>query len=247
MKRAWPWLIAVAVLAVGLYYADLLRLNFPSETRFPIRGIDVSHHQRQIGWFEVSLHDVKFAYIKATEGTDFKDPRFVYNWTQCPLDQIVPGAYHFYNFCKPGRAQALNFLSVLPVAVHRSSATVLPPALDLEFSGSCRRAPSQVEFKREITAFVKTLSTRYSGPPVFYVTEEIYKRYLEGHRQEYPPHLLWIRDVVKQPRLQPCREWTFWQYAATGKIPGAPGPTDLNVFCGTREEFEFLIRPGGSS
>src|SRR5262249_43367721 len=100
---------------------------------------------------------------------------------------------------------------------------------------------SQAEFKREVTAFMKEIAPRFPRPPVFYVTEEVYKRYLEGHRQEFPPHLLWIVDIVKEPRSAPCTEWTFWQYGALGRVPGVPGPTDLNVFCGTPEQLAELV------
>src|SRR3954470_18330970 len=104
-KEAAIGLGILGLAGAGLYYAGLLRLNFPSEKRFPVRGIDVSHHQGHIGWFEASLHDVRFAYIKATEGTDFQDPTFLYNWQQCPYNHIARGAYHFFNFCRPGREQ----------------------------------------------------------------------------------------------------------------------------------------------
>jgi len=234
----WIFLgLAVAALAAaGLYDAGLLRFNFPSPERFPVRGIDVSHHQGHIGWFEAGLHNVQFAYIKAREGTDYRDPQFEYNWSQCPHDLIARGAYHFFNFCTPGKDQARNFLQVVP-----PDPQALPPALDLEFSGNCRREPSQAAMKREVTSFVKEISIRFPEPPVFYVTQAFYKRYLEGHEQEYPPHRLWIRDVVSEPRRAPCTEWTFWQYGALGRIPGIHGPTDLNIFCGTLEEFAALI------
>src|SRR4051812_46569984 len=159
--------LALACIGAGLYYAGLLRLNFPSEKRYPVRGIDVSHHQGHIGWFEAGLHDVQFAYIKATEGTDFQDPQFLYNWTQCPYNHIARGAYHFFNFCTPGIYQARNFLKVVP-----ADADALPPALDLEFSGSCRRMPPRAEFIREVSSFVRAISGRFPERPVFYVTQD---------------------------------------------------------------------------
>jgi lysozyme len=235
LKRFVRLLIVVILGIAGAFYAGLLRLNFPSPERFPVRGIDVSHHQGHISWFEASLHGVKFAYIKATEGTDYRDSGFLYNWQQCPYNQIARGAYHFFNFCTPGRAQARNFLAVVPADPH-----ALPPAIDLEFSRNCRHKPNRAVFKHEVTAFMREISPRFPRPPVLYVSEEVYRRYLEGHRQEYPPHLLWIVDVVKTPRLAPCAEWIFWQYAAFGKVPGVRGPTDQNVFCGTPEEFARL-------
>src|SRR5262249_22731749 len=134
-------------------------------------------------------------------------------------------------------AQARNFLAVVP-----TDPTALPPALDLEFSGNCKRRPSPAEFKREVTAFVKEISARFPGPPVFYVSREIYKRYIDGHRPEFPPHSLWIENLVGEPKGTPCTDWTFWQYGVLGHVPGVKGPADLNVFCGTEEEFKKLSR-----
>src|SRR5207244_255331 len=96
--------------------------------RFPIQGIDVSRHQGHIGWFEAGLSGVQFAYIKATEGADFKDPHFLYNWNACRSSTLVCGAYHYFSFCGPGSDQARNFLAMVPPDAH-----ALPPALDLEF------------------------------------------------------------------------------------------------------------------
>ena len=96
---------------------------------------------------------------------------------------------------------------------------------------------------REVSAFLKAISVRYPGRPVLYVTPDFYKRYIEGHRADYPPHYLWIRNVVREPSLVPCEEWTFWQYADHARVPGIKGPVDLNVFCGNAEQFSQLLLP----
>ncbi|HEY7771115.1 GH25 family lysozyme, partial [Longimicrobium sp.] len=41
-----------------------------------VRGIDVSRWQGAVDWNAVAGDDVEFAFIKATEGGDFTDPRF---------------------------------------------------------------------------------------------------------------------------------------------------------------------------
>jgi lysozyme len=235
MNRRWGWgivTIVVVVAIVVLYRAGLIRLNVPSPERFPLQGIDVSRHQGHIGWFEASLHGVRFAYLKATEGADFRDPQFLYNWSQCPYNGIRRGAYHFFNFCRDGTSQARNFLRTVP-----HDAQALPPALDLEFSPNCRRVPTRAEMKKIIADFVTEVSKQIPGRPVFYITPDFYKRYIDGRRDEFPPHILWIRNVIKEPSLKPCSEWTFWQFADNGRIPGIHGPVDLNVFCGSQDQF----------
>lgn len=47
------------------------------------QGIDVSHHQGYIDWEMVAADgSVKFAYIKASEGTTHQDTRYDYNITE---------------------------------------------------------------------------------------------------------------------------------------------------------------------
>ncbi len=46
----------------------------------PIQGIDVSYWQGDIDWNQARAAGVRFAYIKATEGGDHLDPKFLDNW-----------------------------------------------------------------------------------------------------------------------------------------------------------------------
>lgn len=61
-----------------------------------ILGIDVSHYQGTIDWQQVAATGVvKFALIKATEGTGYIDPSFADNVRGARAHGIIPGAYHF--------------------------------------------------------------------------------------------------------------------------------------------------------
>ncbi|MGP7985077.1 GH25 family lysozyme, partial [Rhodoblastus sp.] len=44
---------------------------------FTVHGVDVSKYQGNVNWDAVHEGGVKFAYIKATEGGDRIDPKFV--------------------------------------------------------------------------------------------------------------------------------------------------------------------------
>jgi lysozyme len=75
------FLTAAAVVIVGLLcWLGLWIPNYPSEVTYPVRGIDVSHHQGDVNWGEVVASKIRFAYIKATEGADLKDSNFVQSW-----------------------------------------------------------------------------------------------------------------------------------------------------------------------
>ena len=71
-----------------LYIRGFVRFNYPSAARFPIRGIDVSHHQGEIDWTAVKASRVEFAFIKASEGGDFRDREFARNWDNPGLDKF---------------------------------------------------------------------------------------------------------------------------------------------------------------
>ena len=41
-----------------------------------IKGIDVSNHQDRIDWSRVKADGISFAYVKASEGQTFVDPKY---------------------------------------------------------------------------------------------------------------------------------------------------------------------------
>ena len=59
------------------------------------KGIDVSHHNGDIEWNKVAQQDIRFAYIKASESTDFKDEKFEVNIKDATSKYIWAGAYHY--------------------------------------------------------------------------------------------------------------------------------------------------------
>jgi lysozyme len=85
----------------------------PDRGAYPIRGIDISHHQGRIDWQAVAADDVAFAYIKASEGGDYIDPAFADNRRRARAAGVKTGAYHFFTLCRNGSDQARHFLTVL--------------------------------------------------------------------------------------------------------------------------------------
>ncbi|HEV7717761.1 MAG TPA: GH25 family lysozyme, partial [Arsenicitalea sp.] len=131
----------VACLVAGA--SVLYFYNFaPDRLKYPVRGIDVSHHQGKIDWPGVAVTGVSFAYIKASEGGDHVDTAFGPNWSGARSVGITVGAYHFFTLCRPGAEQAANFLRVLPL-----DQPMLPPVIDLEFGGNCKARPTAEALK----------------------------------------------------------------------------------------------------
>ena len=179
-------LIAVACVVIALgaayggYELGIWRFNYPETAEYPVRGIDVSHHQGQIDWQAVKDSGIQFAYIKATEGEDFRDPQFSTNWREAQNSGIARGAYHYFTFGTPGRDQALNFIAAVP-----RDENALPPVVDFEFAGNSQRLP-RAELLESLKAFLDTVEDYYGQRPVLYVTKDSFAEYLEGEDLDIP-------------------------------------------------------------
>lgn len=220
-------ILAVALAAYFAYDFGVLRFNNPSLSRYPIQGIDVSHHQGDIDWKMVAAQPkVRFAIMKATEGGDHKDSRFADNWQRAGDAGLVRGAYHFFTFCRPGKDQAQNVLATVP-----KQPGILPIAVDLEFVGNCSKVPTLEEMATEVNAFFTELKGTFPEKPIFYVTPEFFDRYLKGNESRFPDHYLWLRSVFKEPTQEDCGGWSIWQFADNGNVDGIQGAVDLNALC----------------
>ncbi|PDT35951.1 glycosyl hydrolase [Rhizobium sp. M10] len=231
---------AILVVASAAYLAydfGMLRFNNPSLSRYPIQGIDVSHHQGDIDWKTVAAQpNIRFAIMKATEGGDHRDSRFAENWQRAGDAGVVRGAYHFFTFCRPGKDQAQNVLATVP-----KMPGTLPIAVDLEFVGNCNKVPTLEEMATEVNAFFTELKATFPEKPIFYVTQEFYDQYLKGNEARFPEHYLWLRSVFKEPTQEGCSRWSIWQFADNGTVNGILGAVDLNALCPSETGFAHLF------
>lgn len=199
-------LVSAALILTGtaalLVYHGVILLNNPSETEYPVRGVDVSSYQGEIDWGVLSAQDLDFAFIKATEGSSMVDPCFAYNFSEAQKYDISVGAYHFFSYDSPGVTQAENFIdAVTPFA------GMLPPVVDLEFYGDkMKNPPDRESVARELNDMLSALEVHYGLKPVIYATEKSYDLYLSGAYEEYD---IWIRNVLTEPELSDGRAWTF--------------------------------------
>lgn len=224
----------IGVMIIFLLYSGKIRFNYPSFEEFPVQGLDISHHQGKINWEQLSKQNYKFIYIKATEGGDFKDPKFKNNWLNSHKNFFLTGAYHFFTLCKPGLEQAINYIATVP-----SSSPMLPPAIDLEFGGNCSNRPSKKELLMEIKSFANEIKKAYQQEPILYVTSDFYKAYLEGANL---PYKLWVRNIYKKPSIPSKDSWLFWQYANRGHVEGIKTFVDINVFNGELIDLQYLLK-----
>lgn len=200
----------------------------PTPVSLPVHGVDVAKWQGDIDWRQLRASGVAFAFIKATEGGDHLDSRFMENWRGAKAAGVPTGAYHFYYHCRGGAEQARWFIQNVPR--ERGS---LPPVLDMEWNGHSKTCPGKKPKNyviNEMEKFLSIVGRHYGQKPIIYATVDFYAEILQG---EFTDHDFWVRSTKDHvDDVYTNRNWTFWQYTATGRAPGVDEDVDLNAFRG---------------
>jgi lysozyme len=190
-----------------------------------VKGVDVSHYQGEISWRVIKdSANVKFVYIKATEGSTYRDPDFSKNWAGALNNGISPGAYHFFVSTSSGADQAKNFIATVP-----KKKGEMPPAIDIE--GNVTKAS---DFKAQLAVYVKEITAHYGTKPVFYVPYQVYNFLYD----DYYNYNFWIIDSKANPLV---KNWTFRQYSSTGTIAGINGKVDLDQYKGSLWNYKKMM------
>ena len=198
---------------------------------YSVHGIDVSAYQGRIKWAEVARHNVRFAFIKASEGATLHDPRFARNWREARAAGILCGAYHYFQPNRDGLRQANSFAAVVPL-----QAGDLPPVLDVEAANFHDVAV----MRREVARWLRLIEAHYGVRPILYTNHGFYSRHLAGHFDEYP---LWLAHYDVQAPTLPRDKWIIWQHSDESYVPGIRGTVDFNVFQGNYEALLALRLP----
>lgn len=208
-----------------------------------VEGIDVSHWQGTIDWTRVAASGKRFAFIKASEDTDFIDNRYATNRAQAKGAGLFVGAYHF---ARPERvagdaaAEADHF-----VATAGMTSGELRPVLDLEVTGGLSRS----ELQAWTGEFMERLYERLGVRGIIYTSPSFWRNAM-GDTNWFATNgydVLWIAHWTTSSAPSAAAGgwggsgWTFWQYTSSGRVPGITGRVDLNRYNGT--DFSRVLIP----
>lgn len=198
-----------------------------------IFGIDVSHHNGNLDWAAIKKAGVEFAFLKASQGVSFRDPKFADNLSKARAVGIPCGAYHYF---EPGmniQAQIDNFKGAT-----RFMMLELPPVLDWEEQSSVppkKQAEMAKQWLEEIQDHTGMRPIIYTGP------------YFFQDEMKSPPgfeiYPLWIAHYfTTKPMIpKPWKVPTIHQFTEEGKLPGVPGRFDLNHLYGGLEALKAQV------
>ncbi|WP_265442650.1 GH25 family lysozyme [Flexivirga meconopsidis] len=189
-----------------------------------VAGIDVSHYQGTVDWGAQYSAGVRWAYVKATEGSSYIDPKFATNYAGARNKGIIRGAYHFANpGGASGKAQADYFIA--HGGGWKADGYTLPGALDLEAGCYGKTDAAMVAWIKD---FVAQYKTRTGRAPVIYTTTSWWKD-CTGNSTAFGGTPLWIAryNGATTPDELPASwsRWTMWQYTSS--------PLDKDKFNGT--------------
>lgn len=192
-------------------------------------GIDVSSYQKDIDWSATAKDkNIKFVYVKATEGATYRSRHYQYNIENARQYGIHVGAYHFFRPNVPVEKQFLNFTSVV-----KKEDQDLIPLIDVEVRGNNLTVKALVD---SVLAFADKLEDYYGCKPMIYTGHAFYNSYLSGKIPGYP--LFIARYSKVEPRLTGGANWVLWQFSEKGVIAGIDHAVDLcrfNKGCGLKD------------
>lgn len=185
-----------------------------------IKGIDVSRWQGEIDWVKVSKTDVKFSFIKATEGIGYVDPMFRRNALGSDAVGLKVGFYHFLrpDNGKP-EEEAQHFVDTVRGFKYEWLV--------------CDVENSYGKDKNAVTAYtqkwLEVVEKKTGKKPLIYTYVSFAQTYLSSALTKYP---LWLAHYVsgsKPSSKTPWGDnWVCWQYSDKGTVSGISGAVDLN-------------------
>jgi len=205
-------------------------------------GIDVSHHQGVIDWSKVAAAGVKYTFLKASEGSSFKDRRFNSNRSGSTSVGIPCGGYHFMRPNAPVDRQITNFVS----SIGSMREGELPPVLDIEVPEIWRNLSLNQRVKI-IRQWLDGVEDALSVKPIIYLSSSFAGEVLNSQAW-LKDYLLWLAHYSRaaNPRTpEPWKSssgWTFWQFSETGRLEGlADRFIDFNWFNGDSVALQKLL------
>lgn len=192
-------------------------------------GVDVSEHQLQIDWNQVADAGMEFAFVRIgyrgyTEGGLYLDEHAAENFIGARDAGLKVGAYFYSQATSTAEAVEEAAFCISFLKDHNID---LPVVFDWEYvSSDARTGDMDAQTLTDCAkAFCEAIE-KAGYKAMIYFNPHIASNYLDLFQlQDYPFWLSLYDDTMDYPH-----KVEFWQYTATGKVPGIPGDTDINLW-----------------
>ena len=232
----WLLLLGAAILVVlgGAYlfwhYVLPHSVNV-DRYRYPVAGIDVSKHNGEIDFEKVAADDYQFVFIKASEGKTYQDEAFARNYEGARDAGLKVGAYHFFRKNRTGEEQAANLLNVV-----KGKELDLPLVIDLEDDWGNGATTSRETALKRVLEMIEILDDK-GYDVMIYTNLDGYGKYYMGMLGD---HDLWLCSFTS-PDMLTDKPHRFQQFSHEGVVDGVKGDVDLNVWRGSKREWQHYL------
>lgn len=182
-------------------------------------GIDVSRHNGTIDWKTVrrSNKNIRYVFIKATEGTGHVDRRYLDNAREAHRQGFKIGIYHYFTARSSAHEQFAWFRSQANLTYQD-----LAPIVDVEeFKGW----KSKQQLQDSLMTFVRLVKKHYNKLPIIYTHQNFYNTYLNPR---FNRHYLFIAAYRRTPPIINGANYNLWQFSDAGRVKGIKGNVDLS-------------------
>ena len=232
----WLLLLGAAILVVlgGAYlfwhYVLPHSVNV-DRYRYPVAGIDVSKHNGEIDFEKVAADDYQFVFIKASEGKTYQDEAFARNYEGARDAGLKVGAYHFFRKNRTGEEQAANLLNAI-----KGKELDLPLVIDLEDDWGNGATTSRETALKRVLEMIEILDDK-GYDVMIYTNLDGYGKYYMGMLGD---HDLWLCSFTS-PDMLTDKPHRFQQFSHEGVVAGVKGDVDLNVWRGSKREWQHYL------
>ncbi|WP_223263026.1 GH25 family lysozyme [Arthrobacter sp. NamB2] len=208
-----------------------------------VLGVDVSSHQGTVNWQAAWNEGARFAYTKATESTNYRNPFFGEQYQGSTNVGMLRGAYHFAIPSVSSGAEQANYF-VNNGGGWSADGKTLPPLLDVEYNpystlgNSCYNM-SPVQMVNWIRDFSNTVLARTGRVPMIYTTADWWNT-CTGRSTAFGNHPLHLASYSNAAPTTMPAGWSgyeLWQYTSQGPVVG-----DWNQWPGTLSALQAFAR-----
>ncbi|ACD24076.1 glycoside hydrolase [Clostridium botulinum] len=182
-----------------------------------MNGIDVSNHNGSIDFNKVKEDNIEVVYIKATEGTTYKDPYLNQHYSGAKKAGLKTGFYHFLVGSSEPETQAENFYNNI-----KDKENDLKPCLDIE-TNNFNVMDYALRFIKKFECLCELELCIYTSP--YFANENLDSRLAK--------YQCWIAHYGVETPM----ETNVWrdnyaghQFTETGRINGINTNVDINTF-----------------
>ncbi|MFF8613094.1 lysozyme [Streptomyces sp. NPDC015350] len=201
-------------------------------------GVDVSGHQGNVNWSTLWNSGVKWAYVKATEGTYYKNEYFTQQYNGSYNIGMIRGTYHFATPNTTSGATQADYFVNNGGGWSRDGKT-LPGVLDIEWNpyGDQCYGKTQAGMVSWIRDFVNRYKARTGRDAVIYTATSWWKTCTGNNSGFGTTNPLWVARYNSTVGELPAGWgfYTMWQYTSSGPYVG-----DHNRFNGAYDRLQAL-------